>query len=105
MSKTIIIQNAGEDDLSFLKAMNWQAVLASPGFIQEYGLAQLQLQEDNYWPSWTPQDSPAFLALDESGRKLGAIILKNHERNHLPVRGWRFGIGVEAVARGQGVGR
>src|SRR4051794_33383951 len=106
MSKIIIIQNAGPDDLPFLRAMNWQAVLASPGFIEEYGLEKLQQQEDDYWPTWTPQDSPAFMALDDTtGRKLGAIILKNHERDHRPVRGWRFGIGVEEGARGQGVGR
>src|SRR4051812_15303955 len=103
MSKTMIIQNAEAGDLPFLQAMNWQAVLASPGFIEEYGLEKLQQQEDDYWPTWTPQDNPAFIALDESGQKLGAIILKNHERDKLPVRGWRFGIGVEEAARGKGV--
>ena len=105
MSRTFIIKPAGPDDLPFLRAMNWQAVLASPGFIEEYGLDKLQAQEDQYWADWTPQDSPAFMAVDESGQKLGAIILKNHERDHLPVRGWRFGIGVEEAARGKGIGR
>lgn len=99
------IQQAELDDLPFLRAMNWQAVLASPGFIEEYGLEKLQQQEDDYWPSWMPQDSPAFIALDENGQRLGAITLKNHEKDKMPVRGWRFGIGIQEAARGKGVGR
>ena len=91
--------------MPFLRAMNWEAVLASPGFIAEYGLEKLRQQEDDYWSNWTPEDSPSFIAVAENGQHLGAIILKSHEPGYLPPRGWRFGIGIEAAARGQGVGR
>ncbi len=103
--KTITIQQAGPGDITFLRAMNWEAVLASPGFIQEYGLEKLQQQEDNYWSSWTPENGPAFIAVDATGQQFGAITLKNHEPDYLPPRGWRFGIGIVEAARGQGVGR
>ena len=52
--KTLTIQQAETGDLPFLRAMNWEAVLASPGFIAEYGLEKLQQQEDDYWLTWTP---------------------------------------------------
>jgi ribosomal protein S18 acetylase RimI-like enzyme len=103
--KTLTIQQAQLDDMPFLRAMNWEAVLASPTFITEYGLDKLRQQEDDYWPNWTPETEPSFIAVDENGQRLGAIMLKSHEPGYVPVRGWRFGIGIEAVARGQGVGR
>jgi ribosomal protein S18 acetylase RimI-like enzyme len=85
--------------------MNWEAVLASPGFITEYGLEKLKQQENDYWPAWTPENGPSFIAVTENGQRLGAIMLKSHEPDSVPVRGWRFGIGIVAAARGQGVGR
>lgn len=91
--------------MPFLRAMNWEAVLASPGFIEEYGLPKLQQQEDDYWSGWTPQNGPSFIAYAPDGQKLGAIMLKSHEPGTFPPRGWRFGIGVVAAVRGQGVGR
>ena len=103
--KNLTIQQAEPGDIPFLRAMNWEAVLASPGFIEEYGLEKLQKQEDDYWPSWTPENSPAFIAVGEDGEQLGAIILKSHEPDCVPPRGWRFGIGIIEAARGQGVGR
>lgn len=103
--KTLTIQQAGIDDLPFLRAMNWEAVLASPNFITEYGLDKLQQQEDEYWPKWTPENGPSFIAVAEDGQRLGAIMLKSHETGYVPVRGWRFGIGIVEAARGQGVGR
>jgi ribosomal protein S18 acetylase RimI-like enzyme len=106
MNKNLItIQRAELTDRPFLRAMNWEAVLASPGFIAEYGLEKLRQQEDDYWPTWTPQGNPSFIALDESGEKLGAIILKEHEKGEGPLKGWRFGIGVLEAARGKGIGR
>jgi ribosomal protein S18 acetylase RimI-like enzyme len=102
--KTLTIQQAEPGDRPFLRAMNWEAVLASPGFIQEYGLEKLQQQEDDYWLAWTPENGPAFIAVDPAGHQLGAIVLKSHEPDSVPPRGWRFGIGIVEAARGQGVG-
>ena len=103
--KTLTILQAGMDDVPFLRAMNWEAVLASPGFIAEYGLEKLQQHEDDYWPGWTPENGPSFIAVGEDGQRLGAIMLKSHEPGYVPARGWRFGIGITETARGQGVGR
>ncbi|MDB5081508.1 MAG: acetyltransferase [Chloroflexi bacterium] len=101
----ISVKPAEAADQSFLQAMNWQAVLASPGLIEEYGLEKLQQQEDDFWAGWDIRESPAFIAYDESGQPLGGIVLKNHDKSQVPVQGWRFGIGVAEAARGKGVGR
>lgn len=44
------------------------------------------------------------MALDATGRKLGAIFIKSHDAEE-PTGGWRLGIGVEAEMRSQGIGR
>jgi GNAT superfamily N-acetyltransferase len=46
--------------------------------------------------------SPASVALDATGRKLGAMTLKPNDAE--PVCGWRIGLAVEAHTRGQGLG-
>jgi ribosomal protein S18 acetylase RimI-like enzyme len=50
------------------------------------------------------QPDPAFVALDVSGKKLGAITLKPNGEDE-PVQGWRIGIAVEPQARGHRVGQ
>ncbi len=101
----ITIRDATIEDIPFMKAMIWEAIMASPGFVAEMGLEKIRQHEDNNWQEWAIQPNPAFIALDETGRKLGTLTLKPHEKEDEAVVGWRFGIGVEAAARGQGVGQ
>jgi len=98
------VRRAIDADVPFLQAMIWQALLASPIFLAHYGIETVRQAEEQYWNSWTEDSDPAFVALDATGYKLGAITLKPHERDE-PISGWRIGIGVEARMRGQGVGQ
>src|SRR5438094_168419 len=100
----ITIKEATTDDIPFLQAMIWEAIRASPGLIAQLGLENVQQHEAEYWRVWAEHPDPAFLAIDASGRKLGALTLKPNDTDE-PVSGWRLGIGVAAEARGQGVGR
>ncbi len=100
----IAIREATAEDIPFLQAMIWEAILASPALIVQDGLETMQQYEEHYWRGWQEHPDPAFVALDATGRKLGAITVKPNDAGE-PVSGWRIGIGVEALARGQGVGR
>src|SRR3954470_11437958 len=104
ITKTITIRNATEEDRLFLKAMTWEAIMASPNFVREMGLEKLREHEEESWANWTASAEPAFIAFNAEGRKLGAISLKANEKENDKVIGWRFGIGLEADARGQGIG-
>ncbi len=84
--------------------MIWQALLASPTFLAHRGVETIRQVEEQYWGSWTELGDPAFVALDATGQKLGAIVLKPNDR-HEPISGWWIGIGVEAGVRGRGVGQ
>jgi ribosomal protein S18 acetylase RimI-like enzyme len=105
LTNIITIRDATAEDMPFLKAMNWEAILASPNFVREMGLEKIRQHEDESWANWTLNAEPAFIAVNAEGRRLGAISLKANEKENDKVIGWRFGIGLEADARGQGIGR
>jgi len=100
----ITVREATVEDIPFLKAMIWEAMLASPSFLARYGVENLQQMEEQTWEKWREHPNPAFVALDLSGRKLGAITMRLDGTDR-PVDGWRIGIAVEAHARGQGIGQ
>jgi ribosomal protein S18 acetylase RimI-like enzyme len=104
VTEPITIRRATIDDIPFLRAMVWEAVLASPSFIEAHqGLDALAQVETERWRSWQPQSNPVFVAEDAAGRKLGAITLRPHPSPD--GKGWQLGLGVEAAARNQGIGR
>ena len=86
-----------------MQAMIWEAILASPTFVAQHGAETLQQYEEHYWSRWAERPDPAFVALAAIGHKLGALTLKPNDTDE-PVSGWRIGIGVDGLARGQGVG-
>ncbi len=91
-------------DIPFVRAMIWEAIIASPILVTQDGIETMQQYEEHYWRSWTEHPDPAFVAIDATGRKVGAITVKPNGTDE-PVHGWRIGIGVEAFARGKGVGQ
>jgi ribosomal protein S18 acetylase RimI-like enzyme len=103
-TEPIIVREAQADDGPFLRAMIWEALLASPVFLSHLGVEAIQRHEAQYWSGWTAHPDPAFIAVDENGRKLGAILLKPSGPDR-PAAGWRISMGLEANARGQGIGR
>jgi RimJ/RimL family protein N-acetyltransferase len=104
VTEPILIKEATAEDVPFLQAMIWEAMLASPIFVVHYGVETLQRLEEEYWSRWEEQSDPAFVALDASGQKLGAITLKPNGEDE-SVQGWRIGIAVESQARGHRVGQ
>ncbi len=104
VTEPILIKEATAEDIPFLQAMIWEAMFASPIFVAHYGVETLQHLEEEYWSRWEEQPDPAFVALDVSGQKLGAITLKPNREDE-SVQGWRIGIAVEPQARGHQVGR
>jgi ribosomal protein S18 acetylase RimI-like enzyme len=104
VTEPILIKEATAEDIPFLQAMIWEAMLASPIFVAHYGVETLHHLEEEYWSRWEEQPDPAFMALDASGQKLGAITLKPNGEDE-PVQGWRIGIAVEPQARGHRVGQ
>ena len=100
----ITVREATIEDIPFLRAMIWEAMLASPIFLARYGVETLQQKEEQTWEAWRAHPYPAFVALDMSGQKLGAITMRPNGTDR-PVDGWQIGIAVEAHARGQGVGQ
>jgi len=104
VTEPISIRRATTADIPFLRAMIWEAVLASPSFIEAHqGLDTLRQGEGERWRSWQPQSDPAFVAEDAAGRKLGAITLRPHPYPDGP--GWQLGLGVEGHVRHHGIGR
>jgi ribosomal protein S18 acetylase RimI-like enzyme len=104
VTQPILIKEATVEDVPFLKAMIWEAILASPIFVAHHGVEILQQMEKEYWSRWEEQPDPAFVAIDASGQKVGAITVKPNGEDE-PIQGWRIGIAVVAQARGHGVGR
>jgi ribosomal protein S18 acetylase RimI-like enzyme len=104
VTEPILIKEAMVEDVPFLKAMIWEALLASPNFVAHYGVENLQHLEEEYWSRWEKQPDPAFVALDGSGQKLGAITMKPNGEDE-PVQGWRIGIAIVPQARGHRVGQ
>jgi GNAT superfamily N-acetyltransferase len=99
----ITVRKATAEDIPFMQAMIWEAILASPTFVAQHGAETLQQYEKHYWSRWAERPDPAFVALDAIGHKLGALTLKPNDTDE-PISGWRLGIGVDVHARGQGVG-
>jgi ribosomal protein S18 acetylase RimI-like enzyme len=104
ITEPLLIKEATTEDVPFLQAMIWEAMLASPIFVAHYGVETLQHLEEEYWSRWQEQPDPAFVAVDARGQKLGAITLKPNGEDE-PVQGWRIGIAVEPQARGHRVGQ
>jgi ribosomal protein S18 acetylase RimI-like enzyme len=104
ITEPILIKEATTEDVPFLQAMIWEAMLASPIFVAHYGVETLQHLEEEYWSRWQEQPDPAFVAFDARGQKLGAITVKPNGEDE-PVQGWRIGIAVEPQARGHRVGQ
>ena len=100
----LTVRPAIDEDRSFLGAMIWEALLCSPVLVAKHGAEWIQQHEANYWRTWTQGQDPAFVAVDTTRRKLGAIHLKPNGTAQ-PPEGWRFGIGVAPEARGRGVGQ
>jgi ribosomal-protein-alanine N-acetyltransferase len=104
VAEPIIVREAQTDDIPFLRAMIWEALSASPVFLSHWGVEAIQRHEEQYWSGWMAHPDPAFIVLDGNGRKLGAILLKPSDPDN-PAAGWRISMGLEADARGQGIGQ
>ncbi len=102
VSEPITIREAQAADIPFMRAMIWEFLLASPGFLSHMGLETIRRQEEQYWAAWTAQADPAFIAVDSTGRALGVILLKPSDLAP-PAVGWRISMGLEVDARGQGI--
>src|SRR5947208_13739 len=100
----VTIRAATVEDIPFLRKMIWEAVLASPTLLAQLGEEAIRRHEEHYWQNWSQDPDPAFVALDSAEHELGALTLQANDQQE-PVIGWRIGLGVEADARGQGVGR
>lgn len=100
----ITIREATVSDVPFLKAMIWEALLASPTFLEEHGIENVRQREDEVWKNWHLDPEPAFIAVDVAGKEVGAIRLRAGDQN-TPVSDWFFGVAVDAEMRGQGIGR
>ena len=79
--ETVILREATADDVPFLRAMIWEAILASPTLLNQLGVDAIQQHEEQYWSGWQQHPDPAFVALDTNGRLLGAITLQPNETN------------------------
>jgi ribosomal protein S18 acetylase RimI-like enzyme len=99
------IRDATPDDVPFLRRMQWQALLASPGLVAAIGPDTVRQIEERTWAAWPAADEAAFVAQDEHGRPLGALILRVHERANERVVGYRLAMAVEVEARRRGIGR
>lgn len=75
----ITIRDATAEDIPFLQAMIWEAILASPTLLVQDGLETMQQYEEHYWMGWVEHPDPAFVALDATGCKLGAITIKPND--------------------------
>lgn len=103
LREPIEIRLATVDDMPFVRAMMQEALRASPTFLAHLDMAALQRAEEQEWRKWREHPDPVLIAVDATGRKLGAVRLRPH---HSPEgQGWQIGIAVEAGARNQGIGR
>jgi RimJ/RimL family protein N-acetyltransferase len=98
----VTIRQATIEDIPFLRAMMREALLASPAFLAHQEERDIEQAEETHWTRWREHPEPAFVAEDATLQKVGAIRLRPHTSNL--GQGWQIGIGVEASARGQGVG-
>jgi ribosomal protein S18 acetylase RimI-like enzyme len=101
----ITIRRGEAADKPFLRRMQWQAILASPGLVARVGGERLQALEDQTWAAWPRPDEVAFIAHSAEGVSLGAVLLRVQERAGDQIAGYRLAIAVDAYARGHGVGR
>lgn len=101
----ITIRAATLDDLPFLRAMQWEALLASPQFMASMGLDALHVREEQLWSTWPAPGEIAFVAEAPGPTPLGAVFLRVHERVDERVVGYRLAIAVRAERRGEGIGR
>jgi len=99
----IQIREATKGDLPFIRAMIWEALLASPTLIQHVGIEKIQQHEDKYWNNWEKKQDPSFIAVDNNQQNIRAILL--YPNDEKPVESYRIGMGVIKKARGKGVGK
>ena len=102
-SGPIVIRQATVDDIPFLRAMMREALLASPTLLTHLDMEAVEQAEEQEWLKWREHPDPAFVAVDATGRKVGAIRMRPH--TSAEGQGWQIGIGIEADARNQGIGR
>ncbi|HET9109512.1 MAG TPA: GNAT family N-acetyltransferase [Ktedonobacterales bacterium] len=106
-SEPIQARAATVDDIPFAQAMMREALSASPSFLAQYDMNELEQAAEQEWATWSQQAHPVFIAVDASGRRVGAIRLRPHTtpESEPTAYGYQIGIGVAADARHQGVGR
>lgn len=103
LSEPVLMRSATVDDIPFIRAMMREALSASPTFLAHQHIEALQQAEEQEWLKWQEHPTPVFVAVDATGRNVGALRLRPH---HTKVaQGWQLGIGVEAEARNRGIGR
>jgi ribosomal protein S18 acetylase RimI-like enzyme len=98
----VMVRPATIEDIPFLQAMMREALLASPTFLAFQDELAIEQAEEADWARWRERPEPAFVAEDATSQKVGAIRLRPHTSTM--GQGWQIGMGVEASARGQGVG-
>jgi len=103
-NERVSVRQADASDAIFLRKMIWKALLASPNLFEQMGEDAIRRHEDRYWESWTPESDPAFVAHDENGTALGALVLYRN-RGGADEPSWRIGMAVEEEAQGKGVGK
>ena len=103
VSEPIVVRQATVDDIPFMLGMMEEAYSASPTFLAHVTRADIERFEEQVWQKWRESPGPAFVAVDGAGRPLGAIRCEPYEAER--VQAWGIGIGVEADARGQGIGQ
>lgn len=106
-SEPIRARAATVDDIPFAQAMMREALSASPSFLTQHDMEELDQAAEREWATWSQQAQPVFIAVDAAGRRLGAIRLRPHAtgEGELTAHGYQIGIGVEPDARHHGVGR
>jgi RimJ/RimL family protein N-acetyltransferase len=106
IQQPLAIRTATVEDVPFIKAMMWEAILSSPVLIRDSGLKELRLSQDHQWEEWVKKPRPVFIAEDATGQKLGALSLRSYPGYSWDfTRSWEIGIGVAPEARRQGVGQ
>ena len=84
LTEPITVREATAEDIPFLRAMIWEAILASPAVLVQHRLETMQQLEEQYWSEWTKHPDPAFVAIDSGTSLAGGRFLP--ERPNWPVK-------------------
>ena len=106
-SESVQVRAATREDIRFAQAMMREALFASPSFLAQHDIGELDQAAEGEWATWSQHLQPVFIAADAMGRRLGAIRLRPHVTHvgQQTTHGYQIGIGVEADTRHRGVGR